>query len=195
MKRIFMMLLILGWIHDVPLRCSETVTELANLPTLANRLEQARSAEEMDRLARSAAEQRDLFAGRLIMLLRTSNSIDLKVRACYLVGEFRAERAVNEVIKNIGLTVERGDTDRIPLWSRHPCVDALAYIGKPAERTLLQFIAGNDKKELQALALEALVYINGFKHTPSILEDALQGASSLEGTRLRQALEELRHQQ
>jgi hypothetical protein len=193
MKRIVMMLFLLGWIHEAPLRCTEKTIEAEDLPTLADKLEQAKSVEEMDRLARSAAEQRDLFVGRLIVLLRTSNLVDAKVRACYLLGEFKAERAVFEVIKNIGLTVERGDTDKIPLWSRHPCVDALSHIGKPAERVLIRFIASNEKKDLQALALDALVYINGFKRTPSILEDALQDASGLEATRLRQALEELKH--
>ena len=193
MKRLVLVLLLSVWLYETPIRCEEVAAEVEKLATLADKLEQAKSVEEMDRLARSAAEQRALFVGRVSMLLMTSSSIDVKARACYLLGEFRAERAVNEVIKNIGLDMGARDSAKIPLWSQYPCVDALSDIGKPAERLLIGFIASNDKKNLRELALRALVYINGFKHVPSILEDALASASGLEATRLRQALEELKH--
>ena len=193
MVRFGIVMLALGLASVLPVQGMEPDGQEKDLVALGIRLGEASSAKEMDVLARSAAEQRSLFVGRLIKLLQTSGSKDAKIRACYLLGEFRAERAVDEVLKHIDLKAEaQEDAGKISLWSLYPCVDALSHIGKPAEKAILELISTSDKKESRDLALRALVHIEGRKVARVILEEQLSRASAGAADRLKAALKDFK---
>jgi hypothetical protein len=171
---------------------AQPVAPGAELRALGDKLTRASSIAEMDSIARSIARTRQDFIEQMVEVLRSSKSNEEKIRACYLLGEFRAETAVDEVTKHIDLTAgEPGDSNKIHLWSRHPCLDALAYIGKPSERSLINLISGSEKKEIQDLAVQGLIYIAGGKCAASLLDEAIDSAANeTEKARIRAALKQ-----
>jgi hypothetical protein len=165
-----------------------------SLGILAEHLATAKTPAEMDDLTNAAVEQRIELMGQLAGLLRSSASSELKTRACFLLGFYRAERAIDELVDNIDLEVDvTGEQSKIRQWGRFPCAEALAYIGAPAQEKLVRLLASSDEKVARQQALEALTFIHK-KDVVTVLQEALGRLQGEEARRVREAIGEIKKQ-
>jgi hypothetical protein len=186
-------IVMVGWFATVNYSRGESLHEekLGGLPA---RLMSAKSVAEMDQIADEALGQKAAFEGGLINLLTSDSRRDQKIRACYLLGYFRAVSAVNVLGANFTLTTgPRHDIDKIPRFGPYPCLEALAYIGKPAEGKLVELLKSTADKVLRHNILDSIIYIEK-RHAPAVLRDELGQAKTVEAERLREALRELGEQ-
>jgi HEAT repeat protein len=173
---------------------SEPTAQEESPGALVDRLAAAKSPSEMDELTREAVQQRIQLTEKLADLLRSSTSPELKARICFLLGAYRAERTVNELIQNIDLdTGIHGEKSKIPLWGRFPCMEALVYIGRPAREKLVHLLATREEKTVRQQALEALISIEG-RNAIGLLQESLEHSQGEEARRVRGALEDIKKQ-
>lgn len=160
---------------------------------LVRLLREAQSAQEMDELTNSLVGRQYAFWYSLADILRSSAPPEKKARVCFLLGEFGAYRTLSWMIENISLKVEnRGELEKIPLWRQYPCQEAIARIGKPAERALIQLLVDTDKDDVQELVVQAFIYIEGRDGAEFTLRRAIIEAPQGKAEKLEKALERLK---
>src|ERR1700681_2514050 len=167
---------------------AETSPTPRPLVALVEALQSAKEPKEMDGFVDALVQQRLDVQDSLTSSLYRQLPAELKARICYLLGYYKAEMAISALIRNIEFTIAVTDEDRSARWRSHPCAEALAYIGKPAERNLISSIMDSEKEQVRELALEALVGIEGQFGAIDLLERAKIGAEKEQTARLEKAL-------
>ena len=154
------------------------------------RLEVAQTPVEFDAITEAAELERIAFINRLGRLLEMSTSNDKKIRLCYLLGFYRGEGEVGQLMLNAGVRAPRGPDEfgKIPRWREFPCIEALAAIGRPAEGKLVQLVASHASADVRDAALKAMFWIKG-ACAADVLRKALEEADEPEAQRLREAVE------
>lgn len=172
------------------------LTKTAEVPTdIPGRLAAATSVSEMDRISDEAVKQRRILLEGLVRLLQSSAQQEQKARVCYILGQFRAEGAINALSESFFVTTGPAhDIERIPRFGSYPCIEALGYIGKPAEAKILELLKSTEDSSLRRDLLSALIYIERH-HTPALLREELNSAKDAEAARLRDALREFGEKQ
>ena len=99
-----------------------------------------------------------------------------QVLAIGLLGEYRAEEAVDLLVRNIELFVPRSSFELIPA-SSYPCVRSLARIGLPALAGILRQLEGDVTTKQTRLFATVVMLIDGEKMGLVRLEDALKNAT------------------
>jgi hypothetical protein len=150
----------------------------------------AGSEAEMDRAVGQFAEAHSALVHEVGGLLTETKTPGLKVRACFVLGMTRSPQAVGYLIENIAVQADVPERyTSLPLWGRYPCQEALARIGKPAERSLFAVLSRSGDVELRASILKVLELIEGRRGAVLVLEEALERAEGDERKSLEAALE------
>jgi hypothetical protein len=179
-----------GWSLLVALSAAATVQAPSEqaLSTVARGLESARSTDQLDDTWQAADAYRRSFTGDLLDLFLSTPSREVKARACYLLGSFRASEFSHLIADEIDL--ESG-ADDLAAGGRYPCGEALFTIGKPAEPAVLSFLAKTDSDVKRHLALQLLLALRGKCGAEDLIRQRLQGAPEPHSLRMQKALDEL----
>jgi HEAT repeat protein len=145
----------------------------------------------MDEAVHLDMQEREKVVESLTRML-VSGSPELKTRACFLLGEYRAFRAVPDLIENLALETSLDDGEKIPLWGYYPCQEALSKIGRPAERALIAVLASSDDPRRRDGAFETLRSLKGNESLLAQLQRAEETATADEIKRLQQSVEQLK---
>jgi hypothetical protein len=104
------------------------------------------------------SNERLKLINELIIRLRQERETELKVVTCYLLGEYRATEAVNDLLEVITLqsSIEQdNEVNRLPLWGKYPAHEALIKIGIPA----IPLILAKLETESNLLAMRLEVHV------------------------------------
>lgn len=184
--------MIMALMLTLPPSAGASFADDCRLLSLATQLEKASSRAELDTAVREALKQRSDFTSRLIYILGSEAPSDVKIRACAILGYYREERAIQALVKLVALEAPiPTEIDKIPLWLRYPCMEALAGIGKPAEAELVRLLMSTEREDLRGALLGKLIFIER-ERTADILREALNGARREEAARLEEALASLK---
>lgn len=128
----------------------------------AQDLVQAQTLDEFEQAAFSINEQRLKFVNSLIRMLRSETDTEKKVRICYLLGEYRATRAILELADNITLEAKiEPYSDKLPKWLKYPAQEALVKCGYRSIPYMLRNIESNDDKQITELSTRVIWQIIG----------------------------------
>jgi hypothetical protein len=147
----------------------------------------SKSEAEMDHVL-GEFEREDIdLSSRLSGLLK-----EVKVRACYLLGEMRARRSARELVEQILLADVVIDQEGRRLWTQFPCQEALVKIGYSSERHLIDALAQETHEARRSAELKVLQEIEGPRGAVLALEQRWKGAEGAEKAALEAALEQAR---
>lgn len=105
-------------------------------------------------------EERAATIQTLIQELKATKDATRQAEICFILGEMRAEEAINELISRLQFEVAAKNVLQGPYqpdsWSRKPAQEALIKIGAGAFPRLLQHVANTDNADEQAAALRVM---------------------------------------
>ena len=111
---------------------AEFVTRIPDLGNLSSKT----TSSEIDLAAQS---YNDNIAHLLRQLREAGVSVEGKVYAIYLLGQWRATAAVSTLIDNISMNASKSDPRlSIARWGTYPAQEALSRIGTPAVNMILE---------------------------------------------------------
>ena len=142
------------------------------------RMDEDASIEQWDKEAERLSAERYEFLDDLIRHLRREEDVEKKGRICFLLGDYRAHGAVQDLSKHITLKVHvSGDPwTRIPLWGQYPAREALIKIGVRSTKWMLKNLATSE----DAMTREHSVYVLREVYSPEIAKIVVQKAAEKE---------------
>ena len=102
-------------------------------------------------------EQRNDVLGTLLMNLDSEKSPDVKAAVLYLIGCYRLDQGVRELVEYIDFeVVAPADPLTESLWGPYPAQEALIAIGRPSITPMLELLATDPKPLRRDLAVEVI---------------------------------------
>lgn len=141
-------------------------------------LKKIAASEEKERLEilRQLEKDRLDLQAQLFKELGAATENDKKFVFVYLMGFYRLEGTVWTLAKIIDLEAKPALNDALPRWGRHPAVDALVRIGRPAIPAMLANIKDAKGEKITELSVKVIQYAE----TPSIAKMILEEAVAKE---------------
>jgi hypothetical protein len=129
---------------------------------LAAKLAQARTTDELNRIADGYVSDRSRLVDDAIVLLRGNPEIEVTIRVAYLLGALRAEEAVQDLTKHIKLeTKSLGTQEELRRWGRYPVKEALMKIGNRSIPCMVRLIGSSDDATERRHAVEVIWVVSG----------------------------------
>ena len=120
-------------------------------------LKQAQTVEELEQTVDMLQSQRFELIKTLIRMIRNETDNELKIRVCYLLGEYRASEAAIDLVENITLEAKVPAHNLEPLrWNRYPAQEAIVKCGHRSIPYLLTKIESSDDELIQKLSIRSL---------------------------------------
>ena len=119
--------------------------------------------------------ERNNVSGILLTKLGTVNSINEKAALIYLIGRYKLDDCVNDLIQYIDFnTGDKPMKGPLPLWEQYPAMEALINIGLPSINPVIELLSKETDKERCELALKILRYLKDAEFGKFILEEAIK---------------------
>ncbi len=116
-------------------------------------LQNAKTLSEMDSVSIRIAQNRLDLIRTSIGILRSNASKDKMIRACFLLGEYRATEAITDLSNRIALEDKiKEKLKELPLWGKYPALEALIKIGFSAIPQMIQILETNKDNHIQRLS-------------------------------------------
>jgi len=128
---------------------------------LRSKLTEAKTLEQLDKVVEEAYLERSKRISDLGRMLHSNINDDLKARVCFLLGEFRAERAMGDL--GSIMTFEHSDLEdgameitNIPRWFKYPATEALAKCGFRSIPQMVKKLETSDDEEFRKFLVNAI---------------------------------------
>ena len=163
-----------------PSRCAA-----GDLGSVAADLRRAKTEAELDAVANGVSKERATMVARLGGLLKSGAAKALKVRVCFLLGQFHGTEALDQLVDNIDLEAE---SPRPSAWGKYPCEEAVAKLGVGIQPSLLERLAKTDAAAPREQLVRVLVSLDGAPEATEVLRQAMVEQGGERAARLAAAL-------
>jgi len=163
-----------------PNRCAA-----GDLGSVAADLRRAKTEAELDAVANGVSKERAAMVTRLGGLLKNGAAKALKVRACFLLGQFHGTEALDQLVDNIDLEAE---SPRPSAWGKYPCEEAVAKLGVGIQPSLLERLAKTEAAAPREQLVRVLVSLHGAPEATEVLRQAMVEQGGERAARLAAAL-------
>jgi hypothetical protein len=121
------------------------------------------SYDEADTAVNEAVQARGAVIDNLLIQLRDpALPNEAKVHIVYVLGQWRADKAVTALVDMIDLMAVRVDPKLAPgRWGLHPAQEALARIGRPSVTLILKKLGGENNELRRRLMCMVLIDVEG----------------------------------
>jgi hypothetical protein len=155
--------------------------------TLAWDMDPAQTMEEFEQATFNVQKRRSELIGFLKRMLRRETDNEKKIRICYLLGEYRATEAINDLTHHITLEADvKPFSTEIPRWFKYPAQEALVKCGtRSVPPMILNLETSNDElvRELSATVIWHVIgaglprEIDGRDYARMIVQNAIDKQS------------------
>jgi PKD repeat protein len=153
------------------------VTELGRT---AERLRAAKSQKDLDGIVSGVEDERRGLVESLLALFETQAAAPVKVRACYLLGQFHAN-GDKRLVENVALEWQGGR-------ERYPCQEALARAWATAPAVVLGGLTDEEDEARRGRLVDLMIGWYGGAGTVQRLTAELSKETGPKAARLKQAL-------
>src|ERR1700730_18844646 len=146
----------------------------------AERLNAARSAEEMDAVVRDVRTEHQALMGKLAGLVARGDTDAVKGGACFLVGQLQGWYLADLLTSRIDVEAA-GPGARA--WGRYPCEQALIKVA-PAGALVVHSLAQSEEEGKREHLVNALVAWYGVSRAAAMLREAMPTVEADKAKRL-----------
>lgn len=139
------------------------------------RMDEKASIQDWNEEVARLSEERLALIDDLKRSLSGERDLEKQGRLCFLLGEYRADSAVQDLCECMTLELHRSEEyKRLPLWGQFPAWEALVKIGVPATAAVIDKLAGNDDLLTRFLCVEFLRSVYGDEIGALLVEKAIE---------------------